>query len=382
MASSSTAMRCFERYVGIDYSGAETPTSSLKGLQVFVAGGDHAPVSEPPPPSAKKYWTRREIGHWLVDELSAGHPTLVGIDHGFSFPVAYFKRHGLPLDWPTFLDDFQRHWPTDGDHMYVDFVRDGAVGNGAARTGSRRWRRLTELCTRSAKSVFHFDVQGSVAKSTHAGLPWLKYLRERVRRPVHFWPFDGWRAPDEASVVVEVYPRLWREIPSPIGMTAHEFDAFVVADTLRAADLDGRLTKWLAPDLSPAAMRLASIEGWIIGGDATLADSAIEGAKTGRLRRVSPGTALAPSQAMPEISRFFGIVIGMYYEEHGVPHFHARTGRSMISVEIGALVVRGEFPGRAITQVLDWAERHRAELLENWDRARQHLPLVPIPPLE
>jgi hypothetical protein len=72
----------------------------------------------------------------------------------------------------------------------------------------------------------------------------------------------------------------------------------------------------------------------------------------------------------------------MYYEEHGVPHFHARTGRSTISVEIDSLVVRGEFPGRALRQVLDWAELHRAELLENWDRARQHLSLVPIAPLE
>jgi hypothetical protein len=75
----------------------------------------------------------------------------------------------LSLDWSSFLDDFQRHWPTDED-IYVDFVRDDGSGNGAARSGNPRWRRVTELQARTAKSVFHFDVQGSVAKSTHAGI--------------------------------------------------------------------------------------------------------------------------------------------------------------------------------------------------------------------
>ncbi|GGC47625.1 hypothetical protein GCM10011504_27550 [Siccirubricoccus deserti] len=64
-------------------------------------------------------------------------PTLVGIGHGFSFPMRYFEAHGLPLNWPSFLDDFQRHWLTDEDHTYINFVRDGGAGNGAARMGVR-----------------------------------------------------------------------------------------------------------------------------------------------------------------------------------------------------------------------------------------------------
>jgi hypothetical protein len=103
-----------------------------------------APQEVQPPPSPRKYWTRRGIAEWLVERLSEGLPTLVGIDHGFSFPLQYFEQHGLPLDWLSFLDDFQRHWPTDED-IYVDFVRDGSSGNGAARSGNPRWRRLTEL---------------------------------------------------------------------------------------------------------------------------------------------------------------------------------------------------------------------------------------------
>ena len=125
---------------------------------------------------------------WIVGLLADDVTTLVGIDHAFSFPLRYFETNGLKLDWAAFLDDFQRHWPTDDDLTYVDFVRDGIRGNGAARTGNSRWRRMTEERAGGAKSVFHFDVQGSVAKSTHAGIPWLRFIRQRLDQRVHFWP--------------------------------------------------------------------------------------------------------------------------------------------------------------------------------------------------
>ena len=185
-------MPAFAHTIGIDYSGAETPTASLKGLRVYIADGDGFPVEVPPPPSPRKYWTRKGIAKWLVVRLAEDAPALVGIDHGFSFPLRYFEAHGLLPDWPRFLDDFQRHWPTDEDHTSVQSVRDGIAGNGAARLGNARWRRLTEERAGGAKSVFHFDVQGSVAKSTHAGIPWLRFIRQRLGACVHFWPFDGW----------------------------------------------------------------------------------------------------------------------------------------------------------------------------------------------
>ena len=134
-------LQLFERYIGIDYSGAETPTSSLKGLRVYMGDRKSRPVQVQPPPSPRKYWTRRGIAEWLVERFTENVTTLARIDHGFSFPLRYFEVHHLSPDWPTFLDDFQRHWPTDGDHTYVDFVRDGNCGNGAARSGNTRWRR-------------------------------------------------------------------------------------------------------------------------------------------------------------------------------------------------------------------------------------------------
>jgi hypothetical protein len=80
-------MSAFTRYIGINYSGAETPTASLKGLRVYCADSGAQPLEVQPPPSP----------------------------------------HRLLPDWPTFLDDFQRHWPTD-ENIYVDFVRDGIRG--------------------------------------------------------------------------------------------------------------------------------------------------------------------------------------------------------------------------------------------------------------
>jgi uncharacterized protein with von Willebrand factor type A (vWA) domain len=89
------------------------------------------------------------------------------------------------------LLDFQKHWPTHEPHTYVDFIRHGSIGHGSERMGETTWLRLTERWMATAKSVFLFDVQGSVTKSTFAALPWLLYLRKRCNRPIHFWPFDG-----------------------------------------------------------------------------------------------------------------------------------------------------------------------------------------------
>jgi hypothetical protein len=254
----------FERYIGIDYSGAQTPKSSLKGLCVYEADRLTTAQEVMPPPSPRKYWARRGVAEWLVERLSEGQPTLVGIDHGFSFPLQYFNQHGLPLDWPSFLDDFQRHWPTDED-IYVDFVRDGSSGDGAARSGNSRWRRVTELRARTAKSVFHFDVQGSVAKSTHAGIPWLRHIRRNVKGRLHFWPFDGWSIPLNCSVIAEVYPSLWTRAFPTAGRTPHQQDSYATAEWLRRADCDGGLEEFFCPVLEPQERKAAEIEGWILG---------------------------------------------------------------------------------------------------------------------
>ena len=85
---------------------------------------------------------------------------------------------------------------------------------------------------------------------------------------------------------------------------------------------------------------------------------------------------------VPEISRFLGIVIRMYYRDHNPPHFHANYGEEEITVEIETGAIDGQFPKRALAATLEWLELHRDELQHNWQLARDAEPLRPIEPLE
>ena len=85
---------------------------------------------------------------------------------------------------------------------------------------------------------------------------------------------------------------------------------------------------------------------------------------------------------MPELSRFLGIVIGMFFREHGVPHFHAVYGEHETSVEVETGRIHGDFPPRALKLVLEWNALHQSELLENWQLAKQRQLLKRIAPLE
>ncbi|MGB9593230.1 MAG: DUF4160 domain-containing protein [Anaerolineae bacterium] len=85
---------------------------------------------------------------------------------------------------------------------------------------------------------------------------------------------------------------------------------------------------------------------------------------------------------MPEISRFFGIVIKMYFDDHLPPHFHAEYGEYKAVVDILTLVAFGGYlPPRALGMVIEWASEHREELLVLWERACNGQPLYKLPPL-
>lgn len=85
---------------------------------------------------------------------------------------------------------------------------------------------------------------------------------------------------------------------------------------------------------------------------------------------------------MPEISRFFGIVIAMFYNDHAPPHFHVRYGgeRALIGIET-LVLLEGRLSPRALGLVMEWASSHQAELLEDWNLARRQAPLKSIEPL-
>jgi hypothetical protein len=86
---------------------------------------------------------------------------------------------------------------------------------------------------------------------------------------------------------------------------------------------------------------------------------------------------------MPTISRFFGVTIRMYYDDHAPPHFHAYYGEEGAKVDIETLdILAGSLPRRARALVLEWAAEHREQLRENWLLSENHQPLNPIDPLE
>ena len=86
---------------------------------------------------------------------------------------------------------------------------------------------------------------------------------------------------------------------------------------------------------------------------------------------------------MPTISAFFGIVIRMFYNDHLPPHFHAEYGEYEALYAIDTLeTIGGELPRRAHALVLEWTTMHRAELMANWDRAREGVPLRDVQPLD
>jgi hypothetical protein len=84
---------------------------------------------------------------------------------------------------------------------------------------------------------------------------------------------------------------------------------------------------------------------------------------------------------MPEVSRFYGIVVFMNYNDHPPPHFHARYPEQEVTVEIQTGVVQGKMSKRALRMLLEWSEKYQDELTKNWELIRNRGPLEKISPL-
>lgn len=301
-------MGCFQHYIGIDYSGAGTPEDRLAGLAVARARPTEAPGQAPEPAALvhpegrSKRWSRRELHAWLAATLAeldaAGEPALVALDHAFAYPLAAYAALELPPRWDALLEHVGLHWPADAPGARVRELR---AAHPALAPAWARWRRRVEVAT-GAKSVFHFDVPGSVAASTHAGLPWLAQLRAALPAQLWSWPFDGWQPPAGRHVVVEGYPALAArrlaaaraEHGGPDAIQSaqaegakaspHELDALALAAWMQHADAAGELgpgaRSWFT---APAAELAASAgdeaealvaEGWILGASLNAARNA------------------------------------------------------------------------------------------------------------
>jgi hypothetical protein len=85
---------------------------------------------------------------------------------------------------------------------------------------------------------------------------------------------------------------------------------------------------------------------------------------------------------MPEISRFYGLVVMMFFNEHNPPHFHVTYGEYKIIVDLNDEVVHGFMPKRALTLLFEWMELHKDELLANWDKCQRGITPDKIEPLK
>ncbi|HEX2641553.1 MAG TPA: hypothetical protein VHU81_01070 [Thermoanaerobaculia bacterium] len=248
----------FQQYIGVRYSGRKDPGDRIREIRVYVSHEDHEPYREGNPSHENGLWSRRELAEWLLERITEGPPVVIGLDHAFSFPQTYMDRNNLKT-WESFLKDFEGHWPT---HQIS--VRELLPGN--PRTGDPDEHRLTGRWTASPKSPFQFDlqIQDSPAKATHAGLPWLDYLRRAGDR-VHFWPFQGFEVPRGRSVIAEVRPARLRHRYPQEGISRESQDAYAICAWLQERDRLDLLRPYFTPPLSESEKERGRLEGWILG---------------------------------------------------------------------------------------------------------------------
>ena len=127
-------------------------------------------------------------------------------------------------------------------------------------TENRPSRKLMVIGITNCNSETMITVRQDLEASSRARGAWKVAIRSRTEGRVHFWPFDGWKAPPGKSVVAEVYPALWSHT-----WNSDQHDAYSVTEWLRRSDLDGSLHRFFNPLLNEHESKMAEIEGWILG---------------------------------------------------------------------------------------------------------------------
>jgi hypothetical protein len=249
--------RRFREHIGIDYSGAGDPAAGCSGLRVFRSAAGRGAAEVRPAAGPNRRWSRALLASWLADLLRTPGPVVVGIDHCFSFPKPWLDARRIRT-WDAFLSRFCAEWPTEREAV-ARCRPQGAYEDERVRF------RLCERWMSSAKSVYQFGMNGEVATSSHAGIPWLRRLRQDLGPAVHFWPFDGWSPPRGRHVVAEVYPSILRRRFARADRTSDQQDAYAVAEWLRTRDGAGLLEAYFAPGLTPEERAIARVEGWVLG---------------------------------------------------------------------------------------------------------------------
>lgn len=252
------------KFVGIDYSGAQTATSRLPGLRLCIAGEKGAPEELR---NDGRNWTRQALAKKIADLLTnATEPHIVGIDHAFSFPIGYHEKHDL-ADYDAFLSHLTTRWPGLATGSVDDALAADRPTDEIALQYQPAGLRTCDCWTSSASSVYRLQGQGCVGKSSLAGIPWLHALRAELGDSAHFWPFDGWQPPENTHLICEIYPSLWkRRFPHPNPQAnEHQRDAWCTASWMQEMHARGVLQDYFSPPLSDEERQAATLEGWILG---------------------------------------------------------------------------------------------------------------------
>ncbi|WCK53917.1 hypothetical protein PP175_21755 [Aneurinibacillus sp. Ricciae_BoGa-3] len=252
----------FDRYIGIDYSGAGNPHKSNEAIAV-AENDAHNNIQIIPNPIKNRKWSREDIYIYLEQEFKTNKKRIIaGIDHGFSYPISMLKGFA---NWDKFLKWFDSQWQTS-EYSVAECMKSNGYKNS-------NYRRLVEKAyATKAKSVVDLDrkVHGMVSYSTHAGIPWLSRLRKLKHAghiKLHFWPFDGVVIPENSHVLFEAYPSLYKKTVQITGWSnEHERDAMAIVSWLNYHDRHNTLIDYLSlKTLTPAEIKISQLEGWILG---------------------------------------------------------------------------------------------------------------------
>lgn len=255
----------FDHYIGIDYSGAGRADERQPGIKVYTAscGAPPSKLDSPDGPPAKN-WSRKGLANWLLETLDGGGRTIIGIDHAFSLPESALEI--LAVDtWERLLEHTWDCWRTHERPVREAFEACGLTEQYSRVLDEGRGLRLTEKWVGGAASPLVFTGMQNVGHSTHAGLPWLRKLRQELGDQITFWPFDSFERRGSRHVVAEVYPALFSKRYDVPTENTHERDAAAVCHWLRDHDGRASLAGYFDPPLKAEELEQAQVEGWVLG---------------------------------------------------------------------------------------------------------------------
>ncbi|QDU32701.1 hypothetical protein KS4_07350 [Poriferisphaera corsica] len=266
----------FNLYIGIDYSGSASPIDRPSNIAFYLTHLKNAPspvfpCDFPFNNTTAKNWSRTDLARTLTNILNtkSSHRIVIGLDHGFSFPIDYFRRN-LITSYPEFLSQYHTLWQQDQLDLNPDKNERRTQyktrkQHRISHAGHPNEKRITEKRSGSAASVFDYEnCQRNVAFSTHEGIPWLHQLRDNCPN-LHFWPFDGFDiSKTQKHVILEAYPALYKH-KYKTNLKADARDANAIVKWLQEQDQNQQLATFFSPLLTKEEREIALLEGWILG---------------------------------------------------------------------------------------------------------------------